>query len=294
MFGLLVLGASGCRTSQADVDALQAKVAGLGERQDVLESQLEASDQELRDLSRELEHKETELRRTRSVAEDLALRVAILEENNPPPKPVAKAEGGERFKVPLLDANTRGPSDALVTIVVFSDFQCPFCKRANPTVEQLMSQYAGKLRFAFMHNPLSFHKQARAAAIASEAAAKQGKFWKMHDLLFENAKDLSPKTIEKLARKARLNRGRFKRDLKSKAIAAKVDAHQALSTKIGARGTPTFYVNGRKIVGARQTEEFTKIIDEEIIQAQRRLDSGIPRSALYQSFIDDGRAAADP
>ena len=102
----------------------------------------------------------------------------------PPPKPLEQRIK-EAIKVPLNNAPVKGKSDAPITIVEFSDFECPFCKRVNPTLAQVQKEYGDKVRIAFRHHPLPFHKNAMSAAKASLAANEQGKFWEMHDLLFE-------------------------------------------------------------------------------------------------------------
>lgn len=284
----------GCRPPQGEIDALQAQVAKLTQAQADMVAAQEESDAEQRELAREIEQREIELKRTRGVAEDLALRVAILEDKSPglAKRPTEKRRPGTfdpaaHYRILIGDAHVRGPADAMVTVVTFSDFQCPFCGRAKPTIEALQKHYGDDVRFVFMHNPLAFHKDARIAAIAAEAAGRQGKFWRMHDLIFENQKDLSEKALLRLAKKARLNRGRFKRDLKSKAIAAKVDAHQASASAVGVRGTPAFFVNGRPLSGAQPLDSFKKLVDEELANARLMVDDGIAKRDVYERLMAD-------
>ncbi|MCB9527313.1 MAG: thioredoxin domain-containing protein [Myxococcales bacterium] len=158
----------------------------------------------------------------------------------------------------------KGPANAKITIVEFSEFQCPFCKRVGPTIDQIMKEYAGKVRIVFKHNPLSFHKDAPLASQAALAAGKQGKFWEMHDMLFENQRALQPADIEKYAQEIGLNMTKFKADLESDEIKKQIAADQALANEVGARGTPTFFINGRKLRGAQPFEQFKQVIDEEL------------------------------
>ena len=143
------------------------------------------------------------------------------------------------YKIPVGDAVTKGNPEALVTIVEVSDFQCPFCNRVNKTIDSLMKGKYGKdLRVAFFHNPLGFHNRAEPAAIAAEAAGRQGKFWEMHDKLFANYKTLTDANFDKWAGEIGLDMDKFKADLKDSALSKKVKAQQAAAVKLGARGTP--------------------------------------------------------
>ena len=195
------------------------------------------------------------------------------------------------YKATVGDAQFQGPADALITIVTWSDFQCPFCKRVSPTIAQLRSDYGADIRYAFKHNPLAFHNNARSAAIAAEAAAEQGKFWEMHDLLFENNRDLSEANYKKWARKIGCDMTQFKKDLEDPRIAARVDAHQKEGNALGARGTPSFFVNGRFLSGAQPAANFKRLIDEEMTKAKAKVASGTPRSGVYAATIASGKTA---
>ena len=169
------------------------------------------------------------------------------------------------YEVPVGNNDAvKGPANAKVTIVEFSEFQCPFCKRVNPTMDQIMKEYGKQVRIVFKHNPLSFHKDAPLASQAALAAGQQGKFWEMHDMLFENQRALKPDDINKYAQELGLNMSKFKADLESDAIKKQIAADQALAGKVGARGTPTFFINGRKLRGAQPFPRFKALIDEEL------------------------------
>ena len=143
----------------------------------------------------------------------------------------------------------KGPASAPVTLVAFSDFQCPFCSRAVPTLHQLETDYAGKLRVAFKQLPLPFHDKAHLAAEAALAANEQGKFWQIHDKLFANQQALDRASLEKYASELGLDLAKFKAALDSGKYKDKVDAEAREGAAVGATGTPTFFVNGTRIVG---------------------------------------------
>jgi protein-disulfide isomerase/autonomous glycyl radical cofactor GrcA len=159
----------------------------------------------------------------------------------------------------------RGPADAKVTIVEFSDFQCPYCGAAFGTVEQLMQQYAGKVKLVFRQFPLPMHPQAEKAAEASLCAADQNKFWEMHDLLFKNQKKLEVPDLKTWAASAGVgDPAKFAQCLdsgeKKKLVESDMEAGQAA----GVNGTPAFFINGVFLNGAMPIEEFKKLIDPEL------------------------------
>ena len=130
-----------------------------------------------------------------------------------PQRPQAgRPDPKETYKVDVGDAATKGGDEALVTIVEWSDFQCPFCGRVNPTMAKIQETYGDKVRIAFKHNPLPMHNRAMAAAVAAEAAGKQGKFWEMHDKLFANPRELTDENFEKYATEIGLDVAKFKAD----------------------------------------------------------------------------------
>ena len=184
--------------------------------------------------------------------------------NNPqqPPKRTGPADINLRPEVPV-----DGPADAKVTIVEFSDFQCPYCSKAIPIMKALRKKYPKDVRVAFMHMPLDFHEDANLAAQASLAAGEQGKFWEYHDLLFENQQALKPGDLNKYAEKLGLNMAKFKNALKTQKYKKHIEADMDEARDAGATGTPTFFVNGREVIGARPVEDFSKIIDEELAKA---------------------------
>jgi protein-disulfide isomerase len=193
------------------------------------------------------------------------------------------------YKADIKDAPIKGPKDALVTIVQFSDFQCPFCSRVEPTIDQVMKEYAGKVRVAWRNLPLPFHNNAKPAAIAAEAAHQQGKFWQMHEILFKHQQALSAADLEKYAQEIGLNVTKFKAALADKKTAERVEADAAMGNKIGARGTPAFFINGHFLSGAQPFERFKSVIDEELKKAEAMVKKGTPKGKIYAALMKDAK-----
>mgnify|MGYP000664852899 CR=1 FL=1 len=173
-----------------------------------------------------------------------------------------------RVVIDSAGAPTKGPAGAAVTMIAFSDFQCPYCVRVNPTLKALEAKYPGKLRIAFKDFPLGIHKEARKASEAGQCAAEQGKFWEMHDKMFANQQKLQPDSLKAFAKEVGLDGATFASCLDSGKTAARVAADVAQGAKHGVTGTPTFFINGRFLSGAHSIEKFTEIIDEELSRAQ--------------------------
>jgi hypothetical protein len=147
--------------------------------------------------------------------------------------------------LPLEDSPSRGAPMARVTIVEFSDFQCPHCGAAHPELVRLLREFEGKVRLVYKYFPLSGHSRALPAARAAEAARAQGKFWEMHDLLFEHQAALEDSDIRKYAAQLGLDLARFEQDWNSPTIAARVDTDRELGLRVGIEATPSFFVDGR-------------------------------------------------
>ncbi|MBW1907344.1 MAG: thioredoxin domain-containing protein [Deltaproteobacteria bacterium] len=214
---------------------------------------------------------------------------------------VIVADDVERFKIPVTDAQpSKGPKDALVTIVEFSEFQCPFCSRVLPTTKQVIDTYGDKVRIVWRNNPLAFHNNAGpAAAVAMEAHAQGGndKFWEVHDVLFANQKALGRAELEGYAEKAGLDVEKVKKALDEGTHQKAIAADQAIASQMGARGTPYFFVNGRQLRGAQPFAAFQKVIDEELATAETLLKQGVTKEQMYATLTKDGltkAAAAKP
>jgi protein-disulfide isomerase len=221
--------------------------------------------------------------------------------NPPAPAPEAPAQPQQRqvlsqtvFKVPLEESPSQGPADALVTLVEFTDFQCPFCARANATVKQVQEDYGNRLRLVVKQHPLPFHPRARPAALASLAAHQQGKFFQYHDKLFANQQSLDDASLEAFAKEVGLDVKRWKKDMADPKLAAIVDRDAALAQSLGARGTPGFFVNGRFFSGAQPIEIFRAAIDEELAKAQMMVNEGMKPSEIYASVLAHGVSAPPP
>jgi protein-disulfide isomerase len=198
------------------------------------------------------------------------------------------------FKVPLEDSPRKGSDDALITLVEFSDYQCPFCSRADATVQQLQKEYGNKLRVVMKQNPLPFHPRAKPAALAAMAAGEQGKYWEMHAKLFANAKQLEDADLEKYANELELDIARWKRDMTNPKFSQAIDRDQALASQLGANGTPAFFINGRFLSGAQPIDNFKNIINEELPKAEALVKSGIKPSQVYAAIIEKGQTRAAP
>jgi protein-disulfide isomerase len=156
----------------------------------------------------------------------------------------------DRIKnIDLGDTPQKGPDNALVTVVEWADFECPFCKRASPVIEGLVDRFPGKVRFLFKVYPLSIHPHAEPASKAAFAAANQGKFWEMHHKLFEKAPALEGADLEKYAKEIGLDLSKFKADLDSPAVAARVARDKKQGDQAGLQGTPLIFINGREFGG---------------------------------------------
>ena len=212
----------------------------------------------------------------------------------PPAAPPAGPRPGEPdpntvYKAAIGDAPLKGAKNAKVTIVEFSDFQCPFCSRVEPTITKIVEEYKNDVRVAFKQLPLPFHNNAHLAAEAALAAKAQGKFWEMHAKLFANQQALERPSLEKYAEEIGLNVDKFKADLDSGKWKQKVDQEQAEGNKIGARGTPSFFINGKSFVGAQPYEAFKAKIDEEIKNADALIKKGTPVAKLYDAIQKDAK-----
>jgi len=170
----------------------------------------------------------------------------------------------------LSESPIRGAADAPVTLVEFSDFQCGFCFRVNPTLLQLLDRYKGKVRVVFKHSPIEGHTAAPLAHRAAFAAQQQGKFWEMHDRIFANQRAMEREALLAHASALGLDLARFTADLDSPRAQAVLDRDQAEAAKVGVDGTPTFFVNGAPLIGAQPLEAFTAAIDKALAATSAR------------------------
>jgi protein-disulfide isomerase len=186
--------------------------------------------------------------------------LAVLSESGQSAKPISVGK-----EIDVDDDPAKGPQDAKVIIVEFSDYQCPFCVKAESTVKEILDTYQDKVRFVYRDFPLSFHQYAQKAAEAAECADEQGKFWDYHDLLFEKQEDWSSGGIEKFKEYAvqlGLNSEEFNQCLDGGTMASEVENDLQDGKSYGVKGTPAFFLNGELISGAQSFSVFQEKIDE--------------------------------
>jgi protein-disulfide isomerase len=169
-----------------------------------------------------------------------------------------------RQKVAAADGQTRGPANAPIELIEFSDFQCPYCLRANPIVTQVLSTYGDRIRFVYRNYPLASHPNARPAAEAAQCAAEQGQFWPYHDRLFADQSKLADEDLKQSAAALGLDATRFNACFDSHKYKARVEADMQAGNDAGVNGTPAFFINGRMLSGAQPFDEFKRVIDEEL------------------------------
>ena len=157
-----------------------------------------------------------------------------------------------------------GPETAPITIVEFSDFQCPYCSRVVPTIKEIAARYPEQVRIVFRHLPLSFHAQARIAAYGSICAGNQGRFWDYHDVLFENQRALQREQLSAYASSLDLDMESFEACMSAQETEALVAADLEAAERLGATGTPAFFINGIFLNGAQPFEAFDALIQEEL------------------------------
>lgn len=249
-------------------------------------------------LARFVEVIDEELVKARSLAERGVSRDAVYArmltanlEAKPvaPPREEADEPKPDRtiYKVAVGNAPVRGPATALITIVEFSDFQCPFCSRVSPTLDRIRKEYGDKVRFVWKDGPLPFHSRALPAAMfARSARAQKGNagFWAAHDKLFATQAHLDDADLEKLAKTLGLNPLVTMTAVRKGAFKAEIDADMAQGKTVKADGTPHFFINGRRFVGAQPFDKFKVVIDEEIVRAEATLKTGVSKAALYDAL----------
>jgi protein-disulfide isomerase len=178
-------------------------------------------------------------------------------------------------KISLKGQPGKGPANAKVTIVEYSDYQCPFCSRAYTTMDtQVLKEYGDKVRFYHKEFPLNFHPWAEPAAVAVGCAGQQNEdaYWKLYSFIFANQKDITPQNIKEKAHEGlqgtKIDMAKFDDCYDNKKSLDKVKADMAEAQTVGVSGTPAFFINGRMISGAQPYENFKTIIDDELARAK--------------------------
>jgi protein-disulfide isomerase len=201
------------------------------------------------------------------------------------PAPFQGYEDRTRYKVELSGSEPQaGPDDALVTIIEFSDYECPFCRKAHEPLMDALDDH-DDVRLVFKHYPLPMHPHAIPAARAAWAAQQQGKFWEMHEHLFEVGGKLDD--IEQVAERMGLDVARFRSDMTSEAAAQALEADRYAAGLLGIGSTPHFVINGRHLRGALAREHWDQVIESERSEAEQLLEQGTPRSGIYARLMED-------
>ncbi len=217
-----------------------------------------------------------------------------------PEKKEAKpeAEDTATWRVPVAkDDPVKGPADALVTIVEWSDFQCPFCSKVEPTIKKITETYGNDVRVIWKDNALPFHKEAKPAATLARAAYEKGGdalFWKAHALLFENQKSLGTETYTKLAGELGLNPADVLKAIETNKYDPKISASMEMASDLQARGTPHFFVNGRRIAGAQPFEKFDELVKTQLAAAKALVAKGVPRASVYDELMKTAKGPDEP
>ncbi len=231
--------------------------------------------------------------------------IGFVFKGDEPPKQAAQAAPPKREKPPEDsttvwkvdlhgDEPVRGAKDALITIVEFTDFQCPFCGKARGALDEVEKNYGDKVRIVFKNLPLDFHKNAMGAAESALCAKDQGKFWEMETRQFANQGELDADKLVGHAKEVGLNVAKFEACLKEHKFRPSIDKDMATAERITATGTPAFYIMGRKLGGARPYDDFKKIIDEEITKAEEKIKGGIAKKDVYAKTIESAKEIIPP
>jgi protein-disulfide isomerase len=197
------------------------------------------------------------------------------------------------WKVPVDKTDpVRGPADALVTIVEFSDFQCPFCKRAEGTIKQILSTYGKEVRIVWKNNPLPFHPRAKpAATLAWYAFKTKGNkaFWDVHDAIYESQPKLADDDLKAIADKFGVDWNTVKSDIDSDKFNDDFEQTIDLASDLNARGTPGFFINGYRLIGAQPFPKFKEVIDEQLAKAKALVAHGTPASKVYETIMETAK-----
>ena len=203
-------------------------------------------------------------------------------------------EPGVVWRIPVTGSPIRGNVDAPITIVEFADFQCPYCKRTEPTLDKIRDTYGEKVRVVWKNSPLPFHNRAEPAAeLALEARAQKGDvaFFRAHDKLFDAAPKLEDDDLIVVAGQLGLDTAKVRSAIRDKRHAHEIDVDMELADDVKATGTPHFFINGRRMVGAQPFEKFQKIIDEEL---KKFGGQSVPARDYYASLMRDAKGAPEP
>ena len=216
---------------------------------------------------------------------------AAAEGEAPPPDTTVWA-------VPVMnDDPKKGGKEPLVTIVEFSEFQCPFCKRVGPTMKQILDKYKDDVQIVWKDNPLGFHPRATPASNAARAiyvAKGDAAFWEAHDKIFESQPKLADDELVAALKDLGVPAATIMQAITDNKYGEKFDQSSELAQDFEARGTPHFFVNGIRVKGAQPFSEFEKIIDEQIKKANALIAKGTPRAKIYETIMKEGKSPPGP
>jgi len=197
-----------------------------------------------------------------------------------------------RYRVTYRESDmwTGAPDGALVTIVDFTDFQCPYCRRLSNNLHEVLKEYREDLRVVVKHFPLNKHPRARDASEAVLAAHAQGKGFEMYDVVFDNARELSRENLVAYAEEAGVaDMSRFVQDVENRTYASVVDADIELGKTFRVQSTPAFFINGKPQRGAKSVEELRRLIEDERIFARKLIEAGSARNEVYARIMRVGK-----
>jgi protein-disulfide isomerase len=198
----------------------------------------------------------------------------------------------ERYKVELGDAPVRGSANAPVTVVMFSDFECPYCREGYLNLRELERRYEGRVRIAYKAFPLDFHSGALPAAIAARTAQAAGRFWEFHDRVYAQ-REVDLDRLFDYAADAGIDPKLLARDLDSLDFGPEVRRDMRQARRLGVSSTPTFFINGRQLSGAQPVEEMSAVVDEELALAKGWAADGVAPADIYAHAIKDGFSAIE-
>lgn len=204
---------------------------------------------------------------------------------------------GQAYRVGLgLPGHQLGPDDALVTIVEWSDFACPYCQRQTAVLHHVRDKYGDQVRIVYRHFPLIIHRHAQLAAEAAVAAAEQGKFWAFHDQVWKRFGKLTRADLEEIAGAAGLDLAAFRTALDERRYRDAVVAELAAAEAFGVSATPTLFINGQPVVGSRTADDLDRIIDAHLQNAKAAIARGLPKTDIYALVMSmaTGSERADP
>ena len=197
------------------------------------------------------------------------------------------------YRVPVAGAPARGPDDAVVTLIEYSDFHCRYCRRASETVAELQRLYPRELRVIYRHSLLD-PEDGTQAAEAAEAARAQGRFWAFHDRVFAERGAIDRAALESCAREVGLDMARFRRDLDSGRFRSAVREEDRVAAQLGVSATPAFFINGRPLIGSHSLGMFIAVIEEERAEAEALVARGVARGDVYDRVTGGGLGRAGP